>query len=67
MTTVKNTKITLTLAQLFALSQALEIASDSLYQTYVDNGENANSVPDFALELDGLKAIIDEKIMSIED
>jgi hypothetical protein len=67
MTTVKNTKITLTLAQLFALSQALEIASDSLYQTYVDKGENADSVPDFALELDGLKAIFDEKIMSLED
>lgn len=67
MTTVKNTKITLTLAQLIALSQALEIASDSLYQTYVDNGENANSVPDFALDLDGLKAIFDEKIMSLED
>ena len=61
---MNNTKITLTPDQLFALAAAVDIALDDFYEGEKD-GYEANQ--ETKLHLEGLRAILGEKINSLNN
>ena len=60
-----NTKITLNNDQLYALAAAVDIALDDIYHTHA-NGDDQYSA-DTAKQLEGLQAILGEKIASLNN